>query len=252
MSGRRLYRNWGKFLAFVANRVYGYEVNDEDKDNLNLARECLKDGSLVVYINHPSLADGPLAITYLLDNFGSYAKIIGGPESRKHSDFTREPRDALILRLTAFLGIRMIPIVQHYDRGQYEREEIFATLRKFVKGYRDILVPGGIFLIAPEGTRSPDGTLQEAQKGIGHLLKYKRSSIHFLPMAIIPEDTIDRGLNLGKKFNIRIGRPYSREEIEEIEISEGFSPINVLMSILASLLPPEMQGVYALYTDIVQ
>lgn len=240
------YQALGKALGAAANRLYGYRVGPEEKKNLALLRDCLKRHSAVVYLNHLFLGDGPLVIAFLLDNLGDSIRIISAVESRKHYDFRRDPVIASILRLAYPLGIRSFPVVQHYDRDSYSYGEGVRWLRKFVEGAKEILSqPGGIIIMAPEGTRSPDGALQKAQNGLVHLDKYGDSP-YFFPVALIPKDKFERGISPGSIFELRTARPFLAKEILP-EIPEGLSLADGMMLRLARLLPEEMRGVYAPY-----
>lgn len=240
------YHALGKVLAAAAQLLYGYRVGPDEKENLALLRACLKQHAAVVYLNHLFLGDAPLVITFLLDNLGDSIRIISAVESRKHYDFRRDPVNASILRLANCLGIRSFPVVQHYDRDAYGYGERIRWLRKFVREAREVLSqPGGIILIIPEGTRSPDGALQKAQSGIEHLDRYG-NSIYFFPVALIPKDKYERGISAGSTFELRTARPFLAKEILP-EIPVGLSFADGMMLRLARLLPEEMRGVYAPY-----
>lgn len=261
-SSSRRYNVSRRALSFMVHSFWGYQANPKDGDNLSLAREYLKKGPLIVYFNHTSIADGPLIIYYLLDNFGNWAKIIGGPESRKHFDFCRQPISSLIQRLLfPSLGLRMFPIVQHYDRDSYTDMERFGLLRQFIKGSEDILRPGGILFISPEGTRSDDGSLKSPQSGIEHLLRISGYPTHLLPVVITPRDSPEeitrRKYDIGKSFDLKAGRPFSRQEVSDIKIPKNLSLpdatlSDLLMLKLAVLLPEEMRGIYTPYTHPIE
>jgi hypothetical protein len=236
----------GKVLGVAAQLLYGYRVGPEEEENLALLRDYLKRHSAIVYFNHLFLGDGPLVITFLLDRLGDSIRVISAVESRKHYDFRRDPVNASILRLAHPLGIKLFPVVQHYDRDSYSHGEGIRWLRKLVKGAKEILSqPGGIIIMAPEGTRSPDGALQKAQSGITHLDKYGDSP-YFFPVALIPKDKFKRGVSPGSNFELRTARPFLAKEILP-EIPEGLSLADGMMLRLAKLLPEGMRGVYAPY-----
>ncbi|HID87292.1 MAG TPA: hypothetical protein EYP55_07920 [Anaerolineae bacterium] len=236
----------GKALSLAARRLYGYRVGAEEGENLALLRDRLRRHSAVVYFNHLFLGDGPLVITFLLDHLGGSIRVMGAVESRKHHDFRRDPVNASILRLAYPLGIRLFPVVQHYDRAAYSFAERTRRLRRLVRGAKEILSrPGGVILIAPEGTRSPDGALQRAQSGIEHLDRCG-SSIYFFPVALIPKDKFERGVSFGSTFEVRTARPFLAKEVLP-EVPEGLSLADGMMLRLAKLLPEEMRGIYAPY-----
>ena len=242
------YCAFGKALGAAARCLYRYKISPQDRENISLLRNHLRHHSAVVYFNHLFLGDGPLVIAFLLDALGDSIRVISAVESRKHYDFRRDPLNASILRLAQALGIRLFPVVQHYDRASYSFAERIRRLRKLVKGARKILrQPGGIIITAPEGTRSPDGKLQKAQSGIAHLDRYG-DLVYFLPVALMPKGKFSRGISPGSAFELRTTPPFLTEELLP-QIPKGLSLADGMMLRLARLLPPAMRGVYAPFLE---
>lgn len=103
------------------------------------------------------------------------------------------------MRLASILGIKVMPVVQHYDKDQYSPDVAFASYRQFVKSSGKILAQkGGVVCIAPEGTRSEHSSLQPAQRGLGLVARSGSEPVGlcFAPMAIIPQGSFSRDLRL--------------------------------------------------------
>lgn len=234
-----LYYSLGKILVTATRILYDYRDDTKNQENIRLASEQLKQGSIIAYFNHTSLSDGLLTVTFLLDNLGLYIRRFGGPASQRHFDFSRDPLNAFIMRLGRFFGIELFPVVQHYD-SSYSREVKKRNLENFYENMKNILSqPGGMVFIAPEGTRSPDGKLQKGQRGIEDL---KGNNIKYFPFALIPESGSNRGYNFGKRFDIIAGKPFSITDTKN-----GITYTDMIMLKLAELLPKERRGYYRNY-----
>jgi 1-acyl-sn-glycerol-3-phosphate acyltransferase len=110
------------------------------------------------------------------------------------------------------------------------------------------LKKGGALVIAPEGTRSPSGTLMKARSGAGYLAA--KSGAPIVPAAIVgTEDaTAKARLRSLRRVNVvvRFGPPF------RIAASPGLDPAaqlaaydDEIMCRIAALLPPERRGAYA-------
>lgn len=243
----------GQALSFVTEHLYNLQLSPETPRNIESLKRHLEMGSAVVYINHISLDDSLLVLAFLLKEVGRSIRQIGGPESKKHYDFREGLMSGLVMRLAGLLGVTLIPVVQHYDEGKYSEKEILGSRLQFARTAKEILgKPGGILLIAPEGTRSPDGTLKQAQQGIGFVSKSSHKNdipIFFVPIGVIPipQGSINSGLNCNfvrsqaGRFELNMGEPFQIDFIQNTT-REGIT--DLLMQKLASLLPQETRGVY--------
>jgi 1-acyl-sn-glycerol-3-phosphate acyltransferase len=127
-----------------------------------------------------------------------------------------------------------------------------ADLEAFRTAMR-VLEAGQVLAIFPEGTRSRDGGLQEAQQGAGMLAL--RSGAPVLPVAIVDSDRMwPRGHLLpksGKRVIVRYGTPFLVAD----ELAEAGLPAKgrqateaatrLIMTRIAALLPSRQRGIYA-------
>lgn len=254
------YQAEGELIWLVANFIYKIErFSRESQQNLAALRKHLRDGSAVLYFNHVFLEDGPFAVLISLKKLGFSLRAIGGPQSQAHFDEERFPEHARLMRLGSYLGLSFYPVIQHYDKKSYDEKENWRLLKQFLAGSREILSqPGGVILIAPEGTRSQNGCLQPAQTGIEHLRKRKGGpDVYFVPLAIIPKSKFSRERNQGVKVEFRVGQLLRPEEVNipegiiETQIGE-VRPLGLADGLLikvAELLPEGMRGAYAPFVE---
>ena len=243
----------GKVLEFVIEHLYNLQLSPETPGYIDLLTDHLKKGSVIVYINHISLEDSLLVLAFLLKEAGRSISIIGGPESMKHYDFREGLIPGLAMRLARLAGITLAPLVQHYDEGEYSKKEILGSRLEFARTAKAILEqPGGILFIAPEGTRSNDGTLKQAQQGISFVSKLSQRidiPVLFVPIGVIPQRPFNQGLNChfsssqAVSFELNMGEPFKLDSIQNTTREEI---TDQLMQRLAVLLPQEMRGFYSL------
>ena len=126
---------------------------------------------------------------------------------------------------------------------RYEAD--FATVREVLRR----LKRGGVFVIAPEGTRSPAGSLLPGRPGAAYLAA--RSGAPVIPVGVT--GTEDRLVlhNLKRlrrsRIRARMGAPFRvpplpRGEDREAALRER---TELIMCRIAALLPPAYRGVYA-------
>lgn len=233
---------------------FTYELSEGSAANLAVHRDRLSRTSVVVYFNHftrddPFLA-GALAVRRLSGSLTGMTVPIGARHFREYG--AKSLIHSVVIHHTHLLGIELCPVPQPYyiNRNDYNfsASELTSMQRNFIKSAKRVLGnQGGLLLIAPEGTRSPDGGLLEAQPGIEHFNRYG-SSVHFSPWAVVPTGPYDREEGLGP-VEVRIGAPMTKDEIEARWREDGKPNVvgftDKLMVGLAELLPFEMRGVYA-------
>jgi len=225
-------------LLIVKNQ--GYRLKVENQENLSRLKELLNRYSAVAYFNHITSADGVLIMASFAEKEGFNFQVVA-PVARKHSDFFRSPFSAPILKFGQALGVKLYPVVQHYDYNSYSEKENLRLSRAFFNQFKSLSQnPGTLFLIAPEGTRNKSGgSLQKTQEGIGLMAKIN-PDVYFMPVGIVPQGKINSGLNLGKHFTIIYGSPFKLEK--EIVRSQSRGEISQnLMAKLAEILPGTMR-----------
>lgn len=247
------YQALGEVSGFAADSLYNLHISSETLANTETLRQHLKDGSVLAYVNHICLDDAPLVCIYYLRELGSSIREMGGPASKKHYDGREGWGNAFVLRLARSLGIKLIPLVQHYDEEFYDEDITFVSRSEFIRTAKESLNNQGTLLIlAPEGTRSVSKSLKLGQGGVGllaKLLKKNSKKTLFAPTAFIPPDSYKReqlNLQLLKKkqgcFEIKVGEPFFLED--SLLKADRREITNLLMRRLAVLLPEEMRGVY--------
>jgi 1-acyl-sn-glycerol-3-phosphate acyltransferase len=117
---------------------------------------------------------------------------------------------------------------------------------------RRILDEGHVLMVFPEGTRSPDGTLQQAKDGVAMLAL--RTGAPVVPIAVVDSDLrwprAQRLPRPGGRVIMRIGRPFRlADEVDEGATGRGRAAKAAatarLMGRIAALLPPRQRGAYA-------
>jgi 1-acyl-sn-glycerol-3-phosphate acyltransferase len=132
--------------------------------------------------------------------------------------------------------------------GVHPVERGAADIEAFRLAQR-IIDEGNILFVFPEGTRSPDGTLQEAQDGAAVLALRTGASI--VPIAIAGSHRVwPRGQKLprpGGHVTIRVGRPFRPGDLlpsgMDRRTAKGLVT-TMIMERIAALLPPSQRGVY--------
>jgi 1-acyl-sn-glycerol-3-phosphate acyltransferase len=107
---------------------------------------------------------------------------------------------------------------------------------------------GGVLVLAPEGTRSPDGRLQKARAGASYLAM--KAGAPILPVALVGSDDALVVAQLRRfkrpKVTIRVGKlfrlPPANGKDRDTMLEQYTDEI---MCRIAALLPPERRGAYA-------
>jgi 1-acyl-sn-glycerol-3-phosphate acyltransferase len=134
--------------------------------------------------------------------------------------------------------------VHPVDRGNAD-VEAFRLASK-------ILDLGYVLLVFPEGTRSPDGRLQEAKDGLAMLAM--RSNARIVPIGVNNSDAVwPKGRKLPRPFprrtiTVRIGEPFSIADVVPPDADRRTAKslaTAAIMGRIAALLDPRHRGVYA-------
>jgi 1-acyl-sn-glycerol-3-phosphate acyltransferase len=125
------------------------------------------------------------------------------------------------------------------ERFNADFSAVRATLARLKKG--------GVLVLAPEGTRSHTGALQEAWAGVSFLAV--KAGVPIVPVALIGSDDSLVFSNLRRLkrtlVTIRVGKPFMLPPISGDRDSALKSYTDEIMCRIAALLPPERRGVYA-------
>lgn len=175
-------------------------------------------GPAILYINHIAFVD-PIVVLHIVPrNIVPLAKI----------EVYDYPIVGLIPRLWGVIPVR---------REEFDRRAVQSVL--------EVLRAGEIVLVAPEGTRRP--ALSKAKEGIAYLAA--RSGVPLIPTAIwgtVGFPTFRTSSRWKKPgAHVRFGKPFRyRDHLKRPSKDELRLMTDEAMYILATLLPPELRGVY--------
>lgn len=188
--------------------------------------EIPREGPLIIAANHASNLDVPVIGSWLIPRIGRRIHWLG----------KKELFDWPIIGWVAANGG-----VHPVDRGG-------ADVQAFRLAQR-IVDEGHVLFVFPEGTRSPDGVLQEARDGIALLAL--RTGAQIVPIGISGTDRVwPKGQRLphpGGHVTMRVGRPFRPAN----ELPEGTDratakrlATRLIMGRIAELLPARQRGAY--------
>lgn len=205
-----IYR-FGHFLARFCFRIFGrMDV---------VGTECVpKFGPLIVVSNHLSLNDPPLLVAAIPRPLFFIGK----------RELFKNPISRVLMQ--AFN-------VSPFDRSSAGIDAVRVLMQNLE---RDRSV-----VIFPEGTRSPDGTLQKGRLGVVFLALKSQAPI--LPVAVTGTNKFPlwRVPFPFKRMKVSIGPPFTLPMIEgDPSRAVMSSMLDMVMGRIAEQLPPELRGVY--------
>ncbi len=183
-----------------------------------------KQGPLIIYTNHVNILEIPIIYTRL--------------QPRRVHGMLLAERWKIPVMNWVFDVTETIPL----HRGE-------ADLLAIRNGL-EVLEKGEIIIIAPEGTRSPDGKLQPAHPGV--VLLALHSGAPLVPVAYFGAEQYKENLRRLKRtdFHLRVGKPFHLDPHgEPVTRQLREQMMEELMIQLAGLLPPEYRGVYSQLVD---
>jgi len=182
-------------------------------------------GSCILVVNHMSFADAPLLLTLI-----KHPKLSGFVAKKYHrSIFSR-----LILNWAGSEAGGVVWV----KRGTADRSALTAALKALKS---DVMLG-----IAPEGTRSKTGELQNPRAGIAFLAT--KANVPIVPAVIIGTDKTFAELKRFRRPHLilKIGPPFKLEPIPRKDRSATMHVYTEdIMLRLAALLPEQYRGVYA-------
>lgn len=176
-------------------------------------------GPLILVANHINFLEAPIILPHLYPR-----KVVGVAK--------RETWNNPLFRFL-FNQWGAIPI----DRGVVDREAFHRSL--------DVLARGDMLAVAPEGTRSGNGSLLQAKPGIVALAL--KSGAPLLPVAFYGHEDFWGNFKRLRRtgFNIVVGRPFRINSGAEGMQREARQEItDEIMFKIAALLPERYHGYY--------
>jgi len=205
----------------ILNRVIKIFLNSIYKLDIADLRNVTRSGPGIVMTNHTSNIEGPAVYVYLRPR-----RTIGLAKI----ELWENPITRLLMNVW-----ESIPV----HRGRVDS----VALRACIKALENQSFLG----VAPEGTRSRDGTLKQAQPGVAMLAA--RTGAPVYPTAQWGFTDIGRNLKRLRRtpVTIRIGPPFT------VKLPEGVKPsmpvlrqvADEMMYQIAQLLPARYRGVYS-------
>jgi 1-acyl-sn-glycerol-3-phosphate acyltransferase len=188
--------------------------------------EIPRDGPLILAANHASNLDAVVLGSWLIPKLGRRIHWLGKKELFAWP---------VVGWLAATNGVHPV------DRGAADVEAYRLAKR--------ILDEGHVLFVFPEGTRSRDGALGEAQDGVAVLAL--RTGAPILPIGIAGSNRVwPRGQKIphpGGHVAVRVGRPVRlAEELPRHRPAHGQGlATTLIMERIAALLPPSQRGASA-------
>lgn len=246
----------------------GYEIDVENRQNLNLLKEKPKE-PFVIYFNHAAMDDPFLVVSLLNSHARERLGNVVMPVSEDYVQFQTFPAYSFFVNIGRnAAGFSMPEVVQSY---RIRREGVNTEVKEksvnlateFIRLIKRKLPSGPVVIISPEGHRSKNGVLIPAEAGVGaiaHLIKRLKEKAELLNGYFIPIGlAFDRWkgpllhYNLIEKARIKavVGEPMDVETVisESMKLGGDAKPdseltSHFLMYRLAQILPEEMRGVY--------
>ncbi len=188
--------------------------------------EIPRAGPLILASNHASNLDAVVLGSWLMPTLGRRIHWLG----------KKELFDWPLVGWAAANGG-----VHPVDRGAADVEAFRLAQR--------ILDAGNILFVFPEGTRSPDGTLQQAQDGVAVLAI--RTGAPIVPLGIAGSSRVwPKGQKFphpGGHVTARVGRPFVPADLLPSGTDRrAAKPLvtDLIMRRIAELLPPAQRGAY--------
>jgi 1-acyl-sn-glycerol-3-phosphate acyltransferase len=194
-------------MHLLAATILGHRLHVSGLENVP------RSGGVLVVGNHLSAADPPLT--------GALIPRLDVHYMAKSEHFRRRRTRWL------FRGFNAYPVV----RGSADRTALRHTL--------DLLREGHVVLVYPEGSRSPDGRLHEAQPGVGFLARH--GGVPVIPAAIWgTEKVLPRGTTRIHRgdVHVRYGSPVVLPVRERGARPDNRVVAAAIMDAIAAMLPP--------------
>lgn len=206
----------GQKLAIAALRPVFHAIVHLEVEGLDNVPAT---GPAILMINHVAFLDPVILIACVRRRIVPMSKV----------ENLQIPGVNLLVRLWGAINVK---------RGEVDR----AALRQAIEA----LKAGHLLLMAPEGTRSKSGELQEPHDGIAFVAT--RTGALVIPVGIVGTPDIARNWKRFKRTRVHVtlGRPFYFETTGERVGREELSLMtHEAMYQLAAVLPPQQRGQFA-------
>lgn len=246
-------------LEILSKYEMKMDISPESLRNLQKIDEYLKQGSVIIYANHTALLDAFLGIPFVVSHLphlrkGMYllAEKYAIPNRRKKSSYAIAP----ITKLANSLGVIVVPVPQKLSEQKDERKKQKGKKRlaKYEEKRNALMSKKGTAsAYAPEATRGATLEMTQFRDGIVKAAQLYPDAL-CCPMGLVP--------NGENTFELVVGEPKLAKQMTE-SIADRIAVENdpaVTKQLLqecanlfgfevASLLPENMRGVYAIHSD---
>ncbi len=211
-------------IVTLAGRIFGRAVSRISIEGA--IDEIPRDGPLIIAANHASNLDAPVVGAWLIPRLGRRIHWLG-------------KRELFAWPIVGWVAA---------NGGVHPVDRDSADVEAFRLASR-ILDGGHVLFVFPEGTRSPDGALQEARDGVALLAL--RSGAPVVPIGIGGSNRVwpkgRRFPHPGGHVVVRVGCPFRpADELPagtDRKAAKGLVT-RLIMERIAALLPARQRGVY--------
>ena len=185
-----------------------------------------RDGPVIVAANHASNLDAVILGSWLIPRIGRRFQWLGKKE---------------------LFAWPVVGFLAHHG-GVHPVDRAKADVDAYRLAKR-ILDEGHVLFVFPEGTRSPDGTLQAGRDGVASLAL--RTGAPIVPVGIAGSERVwPRGRLLprpGGRVTVRVGSPFRLADVLPPDVQKADAnaqATDLIMRRIAALLPERQRGVY--------
>lgn len=241
-------KNWDLIVKELPEKLYKINISASTQEKIEKLHQYLNNNpktNCLYYFNHISYSD-PLLVGHIIDKIDpNKTRPIIIPVSYSHTEpkkIKNIPSIAMI-KLAGACGVNPFRVIQnyqinnpHFNYDEAMAQKININLFQELKKYKKSELPFAL-AISPEGHRSDNGILGEAESGMLSIARYIEPVL-LVPIAIHYDKKYNRnGTNIGKNVSLEIGKEYLYNNQEKRDI-------DFYMNRLALALPPQMRGKY--------
>lgn len=227
-----------------------------------IRRHLTEGGSTIIAFNHLSIIDPGIVIKSVVHPISHAATHIVFPTSYKFVDGRLGLAGELVNYLARKWGIEEVPMIQHNDTSVDDSIKLDinkAALKRITEVLKE---PGSVVGLAPEGTRSRNRSMGQAQGGILQWLAWKKEikdRVLIIPVSLDGtdhvhfEDEQHRShwslSSLKSKIMVFIGEPLTLQQAKDYAKDFDLPIHDFIMLTIASHLPSRYWGYYNRYAD---